>query len=123
MVAEERNCNMSLYFRGIGEELISPAKIKISISQHDLEHSAGSAFEMAVDKIMVHPEYSCKKVRHDLAIIRMNGRVPWSATVGPACLPAANGEDSYSQFSNTTATVAGWGWTNENRGTGKYNFT
>ncbi|GJQ83742.1 hypothetical protein Trydic_g6775 [Trypoxylus dichotomus] len=73
---------------GIGEELISPKGLKIVVAQHDLELTISNTFEMGVEKIIIHPAYSCD-------------------------------ENEYTRFSNIIATVAGWGWTDENRVTGR----
>lgn len=38
----------------------------------------------------------------------------WSSHVSPACLPTGFDEIGYIKYENILATVAGWGWTNEN---------
>lgn len=38
----------------------------------------------------------------------------WSKHVLPACLPTSFDEIGYIKYENILATVAGWGWTNEN---------
>lgn len=76
---------------------------------------------MAVDRIILHPEYSCRKAKNDLAVVVLRKPVRWSNEVLPACLPSANTEEDYSKFSNAAATVAGWGWISENHVSGTFN--
>lgn len=68
---------------------------------------------MSIKEITVHPGYKCNKPRNDLAIIHLAEAINWSEFVSPACLPTSSEEAGYSRFENVLATVAGWGWTNE----------
>ncbi|XP_022906936.2 serine protease 30-like [Onthophagus taurus] len=94
---------------GIGEDTMLPATIKATISQHDLTTSDTAAYEVGVNSISVHPQYSCKKARNDIAIIELASKVQWSDSANPACLPSFES----SRLQETIATVAGWGWTKE----------
>lgn len=67
---------------------------------------------------MLHPEYVCNKVKHDIAVLVLEKSLEWSEYVSPACLPTAPGEIGYQNFDNNLATVAGWGWTNEHSNKG-----
>lgn len=74
---------------------------------------------MSVELITVHPEYICNKPRNDIAIIQVEKIITWSEGVRPACLPTSFGEVGYERFDSKLATVAGWGWTNENSNKGR----
>ncbi|XP_050302337.1 trypsin-1-like [Anthonomus grandis grandis] len=102
---------------GSGNDQISPSSIKVTISQHDLTNKNSNAFQIGIKSLKVHPEYSCNKVKNDIAILELEKIVAWTESVTPACLPD-NYEKAYSNFQNEFATVAGWGWTNEERGGG-----
>lgn len=77
------------------------------------------AYEIGIKLITIHPKYSCKKASNDIAILELDNEIQWSESVSPACLPVSYGENGYQHFENTLATVAGWGWTNENSKNGK----
>ncbi|KAF7271097.1 trypsin-1-like [Rhynchophorus ferrugineus] len=103
---------------GSGNDQLSAASMKVTVSQHDLTKENSDAYVRDVRSIIVHPGYLCSKVRNDIAILELDKEVSWSQTVTPACLPADSNENSYSTYENTLATVAGWGWTSEDRGKG-----
>lgn len=73
---------------------------------------------MTVKEITTHPEYSCKKPSNDIALIELDKEVQWSESVSPACLPSLS-EDGYDTYDNMIATVAGWGWTDEDNAKGE----
>ncbi|XP_041982016.1 trypsin-1-like [Aricia agestis] len=68
----------------------------------------------ALSKIIPHPEYRCKRKPNDVALLKTLRQLTWSNELRPACLPQPLASD----FSGTMATVAGWGFTNEDRGVG-----
>ncbi|XP_045500612.1 transmembrane protease serine 9 [Colias croceus] len=69
----------------------------------------------ALSKIIPHPEYRCKKKTNDVALLKTIRQLVWSNLLRPACLPQPLAPD----FSGKLATVAGWGFTNEDRGIGE----
>ncbi|XP_030753933.1 trypsin-1-like [Sitophilus oryzae] len=103
---------------GSGNDHLAPASLKVTLSQHDLTKESSDAQVVNVKSIIVHPGYSCKKVKDDIAILELNEQVIWSQSIIPACLPAGSEQKAYSTFDNNLATVAGWGWINEERGKG-----
>ncbi|XP_066154042.1 plasminogen-like isoform X1 [Euwallacea fornicatus] len=100
-------------------DYLSPKSIKITISQYDLTKQGDGAYEMEVKGVTVHPKYQCNYVKDDIAILELERPVLWTESAAPACLPAETLEKAYSQFHDSVATVAGWGWTNEHRGNGQ----
>lgn len=58
----------------------------------------------------------CSKKLNDVALLKTVRQLRWSSELQPACLPNSPTYD----FSGTLATVAGWGFTNENREIGGY---
>lgn len=53
----------------------------------------------------------CNKKSNDVALLKTARQLRWSRELQPACLPNSPTQD----FSGTLATVAGWGFTNEDR--------
>ncbi|KAJ2940450.1 hypothetical protein O0L34_g133 [Tuta absoluta] len=68
----------------------------------------------AVAKILPHPDYRCNKKSHDVALLKTVRQLKWTSDLRPACLPQQQAPD----FSGSVATVAGWGFTHEDRGKG-----
>ncbi|CAH1179170.1 unnamed protein product [Phaedon cochleariae] len=101
---------------GIDQDRLLPTSIKITMAQHDLSHKDADAYQMAVEAITVHPGYECDRPKDDIAILEVAGTIRWSETVLPACLPLEGNEND---FANLLATVAGWGWTNEDSNKGR----
>lgn len=112
---------INIVFRGTGEgAILKPSHVKITFSQHDLSNKNSEAYQGTVKKITVHPGHICGKKRDDIAILELNNVLQWSDSVLPACLPIAVNDDAYTKFNDVIGTVAGWGWTNEDSGKGKY---
>ncbi|KAF5302968.1 hypothetical protein FQA39_LY10146 [Lamprigera yunnana] len=96
-----------------GSTLISSSQIRITLGQYELMEQSSIKYEVGVKSTVVHPDYVCNKVKNDLAILELEKTLDWSDFVHPACLPTATGGEGYKRFANVLATVAGWGWTNE----------
>lgn len=73
---------------------------------------------MTLKSISIHPDYTCGKVKDDIAILELDNKLVWSDHVSPACLVASSDEDDYKPIDNLPAVVAGWGWTNEDSSKG-----
>lgn len=99
---------------GIDSDFLEPSSIKITIGQHDLTKTNTYAYETSVKTITIHPEYSCTRAKNDIAILELVKPLVWSNYALPACLANGLGEIGYTNYENILATVAGWGWTNEN---------
>lgn len=97
---------------------MKPANINITFSQHDLTNKDSDAYQMAVKTINIHPGYVCRKPKDDIAILELESILEWSDYVLPACLPLAVTHSEYTKFNDIIATVAGWGWTNEDSAKG-----
>ncbi|KAJ8946976.1 hypothetical protein NQ318_015914 [Aromia moschata] len=100
---------------GIGPEILQPNSLKVTMSQHDLTQKNADAYQMSIKDVRVHPGYTCNKPKDDIAILELDNELKWSETVLPACLPVAASHGQYSKFDNVLATVAGWGWTSEDK--------
>lgn len=112
---------MKIYIYNVlfsGTNLIKAQQLRITLGQHDLTKHSNS-YEMQIKDITMHPLYRCDRVSHDLAIMELVKSIQWSDNVLPACLPNGFGETGYNRFDNSIATVAGWGWLNENSQKGK----
>lgn len=88
------------------------------MSQHDLSNKGSDAYQMAVKSITVHPGYTCNKPKDDIAILELDDSINWSDVVVPACLPVDTDHEKHSKYDDVLATVAGWGWTNEDSSKG-----
>ncbi|KAK4873505.1 hypothetical protein RN001_015534 [Aquatica leii] len=97
-----------------GSSLIPVNQIRITMGQHHLTQPSSVTYEVGVKSATLHPDYVCSKVRNDLVILELERALEWSDNVHPACLPTAIHENGYKRFVDILATVAGWGWTNEN---------
>lgn len=98
---------------------MKPSNIKITVSQQDLTNKNSDAYQMSVKNISVHPGYICRKPKDDIAILELDSVLHWSESVLPACFPLALNHEEYRTFNDVVATVAGWGWTNEDTAKGK----
>ncbi|CAH0546791.1 unnamed protein product [Brassicogethes aeneus] len=99
-------------------DFLKPSSIKITLSQHDLTNKESDAYQMGVESIRVHSEYSCNKPKNDIAILELQKPIVWSDSVLPACLSSSSKLRKLSSFDNNLATVAGWGWTHEDHSAG-----
>lgn len=65
--------------------------------------------EFEVITVIVHKDYKIERHDYDLAILRIGGRIRYSPSIQPICLP----EDPYFKFiDGETATLTGWGHLN-----------
>ncbi|CAH2044087.1 unnamed protein product, partial [Iphiclides podalirius] len=67
-----------------------------------------------LSRILPHPDYRCNRKPNDVALLKTLRQLVWTSELRPACLP----QSSSSDFSGIQAIVAGWGFTNEDRGIG-----
>ncbi|KAG7312065.1 hypothetical protein JYU34_001514 [Plutella xylostella] len=67
-----------------------------------------------VSHILPHPDYRCNRKTNDVALLKTTRLLKWSSNLRPACLPQPVAPD----FTGTLATVAGWGFTHEDRAKG-----
>lgn len=68
-------------------------------------------------RIEIHPDYSCKKLENDIALMKLNVDLSW-IDADPACFPVI-GQTSFISLGNVQATIVGWGATNEDYSLGK----
>ncbi|KAL0270401.1 UNVERIFIED_CONTAM: hypothetical protein PYX00_007823 [Menopon gallinae] len=68
-----------------------------------------SPIDAAVEDIIVHPEYkpSDRAQHHDIALIRLRNKVPFSAYISPICLP--RDELLRKDYTGKKLVVSGWG--------------
>ncbi|XP_076066052.1 uncharacterized protein LOC143039700 [Oratosquilla oratoria] len=78
-------------------------------------HDTGSIIEVlshhlraTIKRKIMHPEFNYKTIKHDIGLLELEERLPLSKTIRPVCLPS--GPVTYSGI---TATVSGWGVTQE----------
>lgn len=66
------------FFSGSGNDILKASSLKVTLAQHDLTKESTDAYEMAVKTVTVHSEYSCNKVKNDIAILELEKEVIWS---------------------------------------------
>ncbi|XP_034834614.1 trypsin-1-like [Maniola hyperantus] len=93
------------------DEFYKSKQLAVVVGYTDI--SAGDQNEKLA-KIIPHPEYRCKKKTNDVALLKTIRQLRWTNELRPACLPQPLAAD----YSGKMATVAGWGFTNEDRGIG-----
>ncbi|XP_072945068.1 trypsin-1-like [Epargyreus clarus] len=93
------------------EEFFKTKQLSVVVGYTDISTKKDNE---ALSKIIPHPEYRCKKKSNDVALLKTIRQLTWTNELRPACLPQPLSSD----FSGTLATVAGWGFTNEDRAIG-----
>lgn len=86
------------------------------LKQDGSGEDAENAVVVAVDKVVIHPNFTTKNYLNDIALIRLARPLNWDAFKRPICLPSPHDDDLYV---GREATVTGWGWTAESRKGGK----
>ncbi|KAK4880629.1 hypothetical protein RN001_008775 [Aquatica leii] len=92
-----------------GSSFIPANQIRTTLGQYELTSSSSIKYEVGVKSVTLHPDYTCNKVRNDLAVLELEKQLEWSEHVQPACLPTSFGDNGYKRFEDVLATVAGWG--------------
>ncbi|KAG6450626.1 hypothetical protein O3G_MSEX006696 [Manduca sexta] len=93
------------------DEFYRSKQLSVMVGYTDISTSDDSE---PLSKIMPHPEYRCSRKSNDVALLKTIRQLRWSRELRPACLPQPSSND----FSGIEATVAGWGFTNEDRDKG-----
>ncbi|XP_058116705.1 serine protease snake-like [Anopheles coustani] len=61
-----------------------PEVVRLGI--HDSENESNDEVQVAIESVLMHPEYSARKAYHDIAILKLVQKVPLSRVIRPACL-------------------------------------
>ncbi|RVE47335.1 hypothetical protein evm_008016 [Chilo suppressalis] len=94
------------------DEFYKPKQLTIVVGHTDISSKKNEAKQLS--KIIPHPDYRCNKKTNDVALLKTATQLTWNEELRPACLPQPKAED----FSGNVATVAGWGFTSEDRAKG-----
>uniref|UniRef100_A0A182WB74 Peptidase S1 domain-containing protein n=1 Tax=Anopheles minimus TaxID=112268 RepID=A0A182WB74_9DIPT len=93
----------------ISEKLIS---VKLGIHRLSANDTSGVQ-SYAVRKIIPHPKFVANSHKHDVALLRLNGTVPFTNQVQPVCLDLT--ETIWVEYlADVFGTVVGWGLTEKN---------
>jgi len=84
--------------------------VRLGEHQYGTDADAVQLQEFDVDAVIQHPDFNVSLGQNDLAIIRLAGRVDFTANVQPICLPTFPPSQN---LSDSLAFVAGWGRTKE----------
>ncbi|XP_034950561.1 uncharacterized protein [Chelonus insularis] len=86
----------------------NPQDIGVLVGDHDLtkgtETNATKLFR--VGSIIIHPLYTPLNLDYDVAVINIDGTIPFNQQVGPACLPFQHAPDT---FAGDYVELLGWG--------------
>lgn len=84
-------------------------KIRVILGDHDQFITTETpAIMRAVTAIVRHRNFDSNTYNHDIALLRLRKKVPFSKTITPICLPKEK-----TDHSGKIATVVGWGRTSE----------
>jgi len=82
-----------------------PQRFKIRVGENDRSTKEGSEVDMAVERVIAHPQYNSRKLDYDIALFKLAKPVMYNTYVQPACMPSqdlAPGTECY---------ITGWGKT------------
>jgi len=82
-----------------------PKDIRVMTGVHNTYQDPKSTNWINVIKIVNHPKFEHYTGKYDYSILTLQGKIVFSDTVSPACLPF----DPKEQYEYREATVAGWG--------------
>uniref|UniRef100_A0A3Q1GSH9 pancreatic elastase II n=1 Tax=Acanthochromis polyacanthus TaxID=80966 RepID=A0A3Q1GSH9_9TELE len=88
---------------------LSSRTYRVHLGKHNIKLNEDGSIAISPEKIIIHENYDSKKIRNDIALIKLSTPVKFSNTIMPACLPSSgeilpHGAPCY---------VTGWGrmWT------------
>ncbi|XP_013189667.2 trypsin-1-like [Amyelois transitella] len=93
------------------DEFYKSKQLTVVVGLTDISSSQSNE---PLSRIVPHPEYRCNRKSNDVALLKTARQLKWTNELRPACLPQPLATD----FSGALATVAGWGFTHEDRGKG-----
>ncbi|XP_041565535.1 CLIP domain-containing serine protease B9-like isoform X2 [Drosophila elegans] len=99
------HCVTGRYILGIGR------LVSVKLGVHDTR-TAKDSISMAIEEIHVHENYTDGyNFLNDIALIRLESKVDYSATIRPICLPSTVGNMGMSMRDGQLLYVSGWGRT------------
>lgn len=83
---------------------INHARIRLILGDHDRRHLEANQETRFIERVFIRPDFVKATFNNDIALIKMDQEVQFSAFVRPVCLP--NIDRSYN---GQNTTVVGWG--------------
>ncbi|XP_055542706.1 serine protease snake-like [Wyeomyia smithii] len=77
----------------------------VRLGEHDLRNEEGNRADIGIESTMRHPHHKFSLSYHDIALIKLNQRIPFSPYIRPACL----WDDMH--FNVSSAIATGFGYT------------
>ncbi|XP_055544822.1 serine protease snake-like [Wyeomyia smithii] len=77
----------------------------VRLGEHDLRDEYGNQADIGIESIRRHPQHKFASSYHDIALIKLNQSIPFSALIRPACLW------NDMKFNFTSAIASGFGKT------------
>lgn len=89
--------------------------IRVRLAEHNLESSEDGArpMDVAVSSMVRHPGYQPPARYHDIGLLRLARKVPFSANIRPACLYTEDGDGDGDSFASEPLVATGWGHTEQ----------
>ena len=72
------------------------------IGEYDFRVQSSSERDYSVERFVMHENYERKTIQNDIALLKLNSKVKFSADVSPVCLP-----DRQMQVEDQNAYVTG----------------
>lgn len=102
---------------GRGKRPIRLSSLTVRLGEFDLKEAGDGELDVAVEAIIAHPNFQQKTFKNDIALIKLDRRVPLSDGIAPACLPYDDlklANQTPGAVDNQTAWVLGFGQTSYN---------
>ncbi|XP_026275392.2 serine protease snake-like [Frankliniella occidentalis] len=89
--------------------------VRVRLGEHNLESAEDGArpMDIAVSSMVRHPGYQPPSRYHDIGLLRLARKVPFSAAVRPACLHVADEDAAEEDFNGEPLIATGWGHTEQ----------
>jgi len=92
----------------------SSSSLKVSVGEHNQQQTtddiSGTTKKYSIKTYIKHPDYNCRSLDYDFALLELTEPIPFTNVIRPVCLP----KDDTKTYVGQTATVSGWGLTPNN---------
>ncbi|CAL4059571.1 unnamed protein product, partial [Meganyctiphanes norvegica] len=88
----------------------SSSSLRVTVGEHHQGQTSddnSDTKKYAIKSYIKHPNYNCKTLDYDIALLELTEPIPFNNAIRPVCLPS----DDSKTYVGQTATVSGWGLT------------
>ena len=100
------------FFHPTKSNAASRQRTKVRLGDQNLNDGIDNAYTYDIEKFVVHPGYSGRGVKFDLAIVYTKSKIMFSDRTMPISLQIPN--DDPDRYANEEVKFAGWGYFDEN---------